>query len=466
VNGTGAFNNAVTWTASAGSVSTAGILTAPATAQTVTATATSVQDTTKSGTTTVVVTAPPPPPPIDLGVGQNPVMAVDVNGNVDLAWDSSNGLFFGQSTDQGNTVEYHNIVPGPVSGVELGLDGHGDINLLWVEQSGTISNTIFGNSIDGGKTFLQTSTARYGDLSVSANGTIDTVYLVRGVELDSTILINRGQEADPPVEVASDHKDLVEGAPPINAAGPQGQIYVAWEEGTGEFTAECAIMFSRSLDGGMTFSTPLNVSNNPNECAEFPYLFVDSTGAVNLAWTTISGFQDDNGPLVNPNELYFARSTDQGTTFSTPVALVGINQYTGVGDDFSGVGDPQIAVESNGAIDVVFDANTTTDTIALFARSTDGGTTFSTPLTLATGGANSPTIAIDSCGGIDVAYAGASDIFFSRSTDGVTFAPATNLSNARKSEFGPLIATGVKGSAYIVWEDSTNIFFQLVKVCP
>jgi hypothetical protein len=432
----------------------------------VTITATSAQDSTKSGTATIVVT-PVPPQVIDFGAGQSPNLVVDANGNVDLSFlqtGSAGNVVFARSTDAGATFVAKPVtpLPSPVSFVEMGVDGQGDINLLLAGPSGT----TFGNSIDGGNTFLTkdfSSIVHGGDgLAVSANGTIDIVSLALGKGIFSVTVTNRGEGATPPVQIASDVQDVDFSL--TVAAGMQGQIYVAWQMQSNS-VAQCAIMFSRSLDGGMTFSTPLNVSNNPNECAEFPQLFVDSTGAVNLAWTTISGFQDDNGPLVNPNELYFARSTDQGTTFSVPVALVGTNQYTGMGDDFSGVGDPQIAVESNGAIDVVFDANTTTDTIALFARSTDGGKTFSTPLTLATGGANSPTIAIDSCGGIDVAYAGASDIFLSRSTDGMAFAAPTNLSNAHKGEFSPLIATDAKGSAYIVWEDTTDVFFQLVRVC-
>ena len=56
-------------------------------------------------------------------------------------------------------------------------------------------------------------------------------------------------------------------------------------------------------------------------------------------------------------------------------------------------------------------------------------------------------------------------MFFTRSTDGATFAPATNLSNAQKSEFSPAIATNANGSAYVVWEDLSNIFFRQVTVC-
>ena len=57
---TGAANNAVTWTASGGTVSSTGLYTAGATAGSFTVKATSVQDTTKSVTATITIPAPQP----------------------------------------------------------------------------------------------------------------------------------------------------------------------------------------------------------------------------------------------------------------------------------------------------------------------------------------------------------------------------------------------------------------------
>ncbi len=505
-NGTHAFtatvgndmqNKGVTWTLSGAGCSgaTCGILssnsspsgtaityTAPGSVPNpaaVTITATSVQDETKSATASVMITASPAPV-IDFGTGQDPNLAIDTNGNLDLSWiqtGSTGNVIFARSSDGGATFTTEPVTqPGTVPFVEMAVDGQGTVNLLWQAVSGTNISTVFGNSTDG-KAFALTdisslvsvgTESAIPQLSVSASGLIDVSQLgvlpgfAQGVFSTVLTVSNGTVQPQPTVEVGSNVQDV--DGDVIAAAGPQGQIYVAWQMQS-NITAECAIMFSRSLDGGMTFSTPLNVSNDPTECAQFPQMFVDSTGMLNLAWTTLGRSSDNNGPLTNPNELYFARSTDQGATFSTPVPLVGINQFTGMGPDASAVGDPQIAVEANGAIAVVFDAATTTDLIALFTRSTDGGATFGTPVTLATGGANSPTIAIDSCGGIDVAWAGGSDVFFTRSTDGATFAPATNLSNAQKSEFSPAIATNANGSAYVVWEDLSNIFFRQVTVC-
>jgi hypothetical protein len=58
VMGSGDYSSAVTWSASGGTISSSGLLTAPASASNVMVTATSVQDTTKSGTAAVSVQTP------------------------------------------------------------------------------------------------------------------------------------------------------------------------------------------------------------------------------------------------------------------------------------------------------------------------------------------------------------------------------------------------------------------------
>jgi phosphatidylinositol-3-phosphatase len=59
IQGTGSFGSAVAWSASAGTINAGGLLTAPATPGSVSVTATSVQDTTKSGTASVTVQSAP-----------------------------------------------------------------------------------------------------------------------------------------------------------------------------------------------------------------------------------------------------------------------------------------------------------------------------------------------------------------------------------------------------------------------
>jgi phosphatidylinositol-3-phosphatase len=61
VQGTGTYSSAVSWSASAGTISASGVFTAPASAGAATVTAISTQDPTKSGTAAVTVQSSPPP---------------------------------------------------------------------------------------------------------------------------------------------------------------------------------------------------------------------------------------------------------------------------------------------------------------------------------------------------------------------------------------------------------------------
>ena len=64
VQGTGSYSSAVKWSTSSGTINSSGLLTAPATAGSITVTATSTQDTTKSGTASVAVQSTTTPPTI------------------------------------------------------------------------------------------------------------------------------------------------------------------------------------------------------------------------------------------------------------------------------------------------------------------------------------------------------------------------------------------------------------------
>lgn len=109
VQGTGAFNPAVTWNASAGSISASGAFTAPAAAGPVTITATSVQDPTKSASITITVNAPPPPPPPS-GAPIIPATATVVNMLTDAtAWQENHDA--GTSGNSSGTTAYPVTAP-------------------------------------------------------------------------------------------------------------------------------------------------------------------------------------------------------------------------------------------------------------------------------------------------------------------------------------------------------------------
>ena len=103
VQGTGSFSSAVTWSTGAGTINASGLFTAPARAGTVTVTATSTQDTAKSGTASVSVQSAPPtissvavtcnPSPITVSATSQCAATVQGTGSYSSAitWSASRG---------------------------------------------------------------------------------------------------------------------------------------------------------------------------------------------------------------------------------------------------------------------------------------------------------------------------------------------------------------------------------------
>ncbi|MFQ5955278.1 MAG: sialidase family protein, partial [Kiloniellales bacterium] len=86
--------------------------------------------------------------------------------------------------------------------------------------------------------------------------------------------------------------------------GPEGHLYAAWTEYQGK------LWFSRSTDGGVSFSDPLHVAGDKQAPARGPSLAVDAEGGtVYLAWTVGEDAAAD---------IRFAKSVDQGRSFGEP----------------------------------------------------------------------------------------------------------------------------------------------------
>jgi hypothetical protein len=233
-----------------------------------------------------------------------------------------------------------------------------------------------------------------------------------------------------------------------------GNIYVVWEDDT---DTNSNILFSRSTDGG-TFSAPKGVSNSAGFSFN-PRIAVDSGGTINVVW-------QDSPDFFRTSNVFFSRSNDGGNTFSTPINL----SQTIVSAFYS---VPQIAVDTAGNISVVWESDTGNFAI-WFSGSSDGGTTFSGPKMLSTntGGSIDPQIAVDKNGNINVVWeddiAGHSDISFRRSIDGgATFLPILmpkNLSNPDgsfiASSHSPRIAVDLSGNINVVWAGTDPIDFN------
>lgn len=141
-----------------------------------------------------------------------------------------------------------------------------------------------------------------------------------------------------------------------------GTTYVAWMQG---IHPNEDIYFSRSLDGGGTFSTPIDISNLP-EKSWCPHIAVAAGGTIHVVWAEGAAFTD--------RKLMATRSTDGGQTFSTPQVVSDPAVDMAI--------DPRIAVAGAGTVLLTWGTGdiATGDLDCFVARSTDGGATFSAPV--------------------------------------------------------------------------------------
>lgn len=158
---------------------------------------------------------------------------------------------------------------------------------------------------------------------------------------------------------------------PAAEVGPEGELYVAWVYGpriTAAGTeAGSEISFSRSLDGGQTFSprktvagintmfTNAPVGYGKNRMNDQPRIAV-ATGGPHRGRVYIS-FQEPVAPVTTPgnvqslvsSQAYLAWSDDHGETWSTPRAVAPPVPATQLKRFW-----PTVTVRPNGDVDVVY----------------------------------------------------------------------------------------------------------------
>jgi hypothetical protein len=339
---------------------------------------------------------------------------------------------------------------------QVAVDSNGNIFAVWEDDTSTNSNILFSRSTDGGATFSapknlsMTSGFSFNPrIAVDSKGGINVVWeddTPGNVDVMFSRSADAGVSFSPPVNVSNSTASA--GSPEV-ATDTNGNIFVVWENDS----MNLGILFSRSTDGGVTFSTPAFLSTNTAGSIS-PQIAVDSGGNISVVW------EDD---ILGTSDISFNSSADQGVTFSIPKSL-----SNNVGNSVS----PQITVDSTGNIDVAWVNDSPGNFDTFFSRSGDKGATFSAPkdVSNAFGQARSPQLAVDGGGNINVVWADNTppdfnpDIFFSRSGDGgVTFSTAQNISNSSGFSSNPWLTVDAGANINVAWEDHTpgndDIFF-------
>lgn len=221
----------------------------------------------------------------DWGIGSSPALAVDGN-QVYIGWMGGTpnlllwDIYFALSRDAGKTfspsvrLSKRTREGEFAAGPQLLAGNNGHVYVGWMQVLGgpppSPRDMYFVRSTDGGHTFDKT-------LNLSNNP--------------------QAHNLGPVMAVADDN------------------IYVAWMSARGGNK----ILFSRSTDAGETFSTPRDIARDPSGTASSPRIAVIEKGTlpdpcntediVYLAW---------HDSRTGPSEIFFSVSLDSGVTFSEP----------------------------------------------------------------------------------------------------------------------------------------------------
>jgi hypothetical protein len=309
---------------------------------------------------------------------------------------------------------------------------------------------LFARSSDGGQTFSSPKYAidpdsfwgshnGYGVTQprvIAAGGTMHVVttifdFVFGGAEIFHVGSSDLGATFGDPVFV-SDNDGVTSYSAAVDAEG-DGTVSMAWGNDNGD-TGEDWISYSRSIDDGATFSVPSIVSAPPSfaGCAQVLW----STNDVLTLWTA---------GAFGVEQILAARTLDYGATFNTPVDVDRNQEKSWC----------SAAVrDAAGGVYVVWAEGDNLSQRILFASSTDRGASFSAPVTVSAPAqvAECPSIEV-SDGRMVVTWTlitnnDIGDSYLTTSTDG-----GTSFSTPLKIPSGP-----IAGGCYeVMADDATHV---------
>lgn len=190
--------------------------------------------------------------------------------------------------------------------------------------------SYFARSIDGGQTWQPARSiylpANNGQtignlIRVLPDGTlVNLMNLIRGASQTVSVMrsTDKGVSWGPAIPVSNlgalGAADPTTGAAirdgsviPQMAVGPDGTLHVVWQDA--RFTQmRDAIAYSRSTDGGFTWSTPVRVNYNPNVAAFTAQVHVRDDGQVGVTYYDLRSDTSSTATLLT--DFWIARSSD------------------------------------------------------------------------------------------------------------------------------------------------------------
>jgi BNR repeat-like domain len=156
----------------------------------------------------------------------------------------------------------------------------------------------------------------------------------------------------------------------------QDRIYVTWTRflfnaHNGNYI-QSPIAFVSSSDGGATFTTPKLISGN--------VLYGQGSRPVVGPDGTLYVFWSGSTRLASLNSTYMVKSSDGGATWSKPVSISSVNNsHLLANTAFRNNSYPAAAAAPNGDLYATWTTQTSNGSVAVYSKSTNGGSSWSNP---------------------------------------------------------------------------------------
>ena len=337
---------------------------------------------------------------------------------------------------------------------KVAADPKGGIHVVWEDWAPLNNEITYRRSTDGGATWsrptqLTLDGGSFATIAADATRGIHVVYINSSLgssEIFYKRSSNRGKTWSEPTRLTF---SKVYTSYPSIAVDKRKGIHVVWQD-----KSPSEIFYRRSPNRGKKWKKRTRLTTNAGRSGS-PSIATDASGGIHVVW-------EDDTP--GNFEIFYIRSTDGGATWSEPKQLT---RNTGVSSW------PVITADADNGIHVAWSDNTPPEGSEIFyARSTDGGTTWSEPirLTQLAGCSEFPAIAADSGNGIHIVWSdevpgGYNQIYYKYSYDkGATWNAWIRLTRKLFISYYPSVAADSNGVVHFIWQmcqtEYSDIFYR------
>lgn len=257
------------------------------------------------------------------GHSYRPKTVVDSNDMIHVVWHDKNDETVGMdvwytTVDPAGLIENEPVnisrSPAIANNAQMDIAPNGDIHVVYQDNKEGISDIFYTVSRDGGATFSPPvnisnqadHSSVEADIAIDQSGNIyvtwsgvNFVYVTRSIDSGKTF-------AAIPVQLA-----ITSSVEPAIEADETNQVHLAWTSSTNSSATEYKVFYAKSEDGALTFDPVIEIQQHDGSLLR-PDLAVQGSD-VYLVWDRQSG----KGEI----DVWFAVSRDGGSSFSTAVDL-------------------------------------------------------------------------------------------------------------------------------------------------